>query len=127
MEPVEYCDNLFKATVTIPNNEAASDGVPTQGYALVAILMPILWTAAGIGFQTSLDGVSYKDVYDSGANPLTTDVKVVSTVPQHIAFPQTQAIFGPYLKLTSVTYASVTPVNQGGARVLTLIFRKLFS
>jgi hypothetical protein len=100
--------------------------IATQGMALVAIKIPGTWTAASLGYKVGFDGnaSSLKQVYSAGGNPATTTV-VADT---WIAFPSGDALYGPFLQILSVLAADgTTAVNQGGARELILLFRKLFS
>lgn len=119
--------NLCLQKVTIASGASKTEMIATQGYALVGIMMPATWTAADIGYEANWEGNpnSFVPVYTgSGAASTTT-----ATASKWIAFPTVDAIYANYIKLTSVTAGggSVTPVNQGAARELVLVFRKLFS
>lgn len=118
--------NLFAQVVTIASGASASERIGTYGKALVGILMPAAWTAADIGYKTCLTGndADLVTVYDAGGNASTT-VVAAST---HIAFPTSDAIFVPFLQIQSVAAGggSTTPVPQGAARSLILLFRNLF-
>lgn len=117
--------NLFARQVTIAAGTAVSEIISTQGQALVGIIMPAAWTAANIGYQTCISGRSNDllNVYDAGGNPSQT---VVST-SRHIAFPTSDAIFVPFLALTSMAAGTVTPVNQVAAAVIILLFRNFLN
>lgn len=111
--------------VTIANGAAASEMVATDGKALIGVIMPTSWTAAALGFKTCISGnaTDLLSVYDNAGNAETA----VAAGSTHIVFPSADAILVPYLQITSVTVATATPVNQGGARTLILIFRSLFN
>lgn len=117
--------NLFLQKCTIANGASKSEYIATQGMALVGIMMPAAWTAADIGYEASWDKDKFNPVYGNGGIASTT----VATASTYIAFPQSDAAFIPYLKLTSVAAGggSVTPANQGAERTIYLLFRKLFS
>lgn len=119
--------NLVLRKVTIANGVSKSEMIATDGMALVGIFMPAAWTAADIGYEIGWDGNQLDTfaVY-SGSGIASTTVATASTF---ITFPATDSFYGPFLKLTSVAAGggSVTPVNQGAARDLLLLFRKLFS
>lgn len=121
MTPVENTENLFSEQVTIATGTNAAS-LPTEGRALVGVQMPSAWTAANLGFEVSFDGgATWVTAYDNTGNLLQA---VVST-SRYVAFPVDSAIFAPLLKVKSVTAANVA-TNQGGARTLTLVFRRLF-
>ncbi len=99
-----------------------SEHIATQGKALVGIFMPATWTAAAIGYQVSYDDARYI-VLESNGTPVTT----VADQDTFIAFPLPNAIFAPYIKIASVTVNTATPVTQGAARELILVFRDFVS
>lgn len=119
--------NLVPQTCTIAINASKSEYIATQGWALCGIIMPSAWTAADIGYEGCYTGRlnDMLPVYTGGGVPSTT----VATASVFIAFPSQDAIFIPYLRITSVATGggSVTPVTQAAAATITLIFRKLFS
>ncbi len=117
--------NLNAQSVTIPAGAAVSERISTQGRALVGIIMPGTWTAADIGYQACLSGNDgdMRNIYDSGGAAMTTPVGV----NRHVAFPTPDAIFVPYLRLTSVITVTVTPVNQVAAATIILLFRSFLN
>ncbi len=117
-----FPSNLFGLEVTIPNGAALSEVFAVQGLAIVGLFMPAAWTAAAIGFKIgnnnrAADCVS---VYGAGGDPMTTGVLTAAT---YVAFPASDAIFGPFMQIASVTTLTVTGVNQGADRVLLLVVR----
>lgn len=106
--------NLSKTlTATIANGVAVSDVMIVHPIAVGAIIMPAAWTAAGLTFQGSFDGVNFFDLYDdSGVEyliPVLVSQAIVLNVP----------LVFPYLKVRSGTTGS--PVNQGAARSVVLV------
>lgn len=114
-------ENLWAYQATIPNGASASEGFNTQGRAIVGLVMPAGWTAADLAYSSSLDGATFQQVYDNGGNPEKTKV----AASQNIAIPQSDALFFPNVKLLSVSTADdTTPVNQGAARVITVLLKR---
>lgn len=119
--------NLIAQSVTIASGDSVSEMISAQGLALVGVVMPATWTAAAIGFKACLTGniADLQTVYDSGGNVEGTPANAVQATT--IAFPSSDALFFPFLQITSVVAGSATPTTQGAARVLILLFRRLFS
>ena len=124
-------NQLFIQQVTIPSGTAVSEMIPLQGMSLVGIFTPTNgWTAAAIGFQVGWDAspAAMVNMYDNaGALEqclVSTDAAAASI---YIAFPTTDAIFAPWLRLTSVVANATTAANQAAARVLTLMCRRYLS
>lgn len=115
----DSCENLWRQDAVIPINDYLSDGIFTEGHAIVGILMPAAWTAAKLGFQVSLDGVNWYDVKDSGGN-FEQSVAGASTF---IAIPIADAISSPHIRLKSVDAANAA-VNQAAARTITVVMKR---
>ena len=120
-----YPNNLRAQKVTILNGTAVSEMIATQGDALVAIEMPGTWTAANIGIQACLSGNAskLKNVYDNAGNLQQSQ----AAASEFIVFPWNNAIFGPFIALTSVAAGTTTPANQGQDTELVLLFRRFLS
>ncbi len=119
--------NMTLQKVTILAGTSKSEMIAIQGQAMVGIVVPAAWTTALIGYEAGWDGNQNDTyiVYDGGGNPQTTVVEAVSSF---IAFPSVNAIFLPFMKITSVAVADgVTPELQSETRELIVVFRKLFS
>ncbi len=119
-------DNLFAQTCTILSGASSSELINTAGKALVGIVMPATWTAAAIQYYASIDGSA------SGTHVVkdTTTANLMQTLvvaDDWIAFPLADALFSPWIKLVSVTAASVTPVAQGGDRQIILLFHSFLN
>jgi hypothetical protein len=123
MNNVPNTQNLFTVDVTIANGGSAAPPELTEGYALVGIEMPAAWTAAALGFEVSIDGATFYTAYDNAGNLLQATV----AASRHIVFPLDSAIYGPFLKVKSVGAGTDVAANQGAARTLRLVFRRLFS
>lgn len=115
--------NMVVQQVTILNGASKCEKTAPQGMALVGIQMPAAWTAADLGYEASWDNNVFFPVYSGGGIASTTP----AAASTFIAFPTADAIFAPFIKVTSVAAGTVTPTNQGADRVLYLIFRRLFS
>jgi hypothetical protein len=107
-------EGLERLTATIANGESLSGAVDLGGRKLVAIDMPAAWTAASLTFQASPDGVTYDDLYDGG-----TERALTVAASRYLAQNIGDWVGVRWLKIRSGT--SGTPVNQGGARTLTLV------
>lgn len=121
-----FPNNLRAICVTIPNGAAVSQMFPTQGDAIVGLLMPAAWTAAALQFYGCLSGnpidlLPYKDA--------TTAVYMQTLVAASdlIAFPNPDALFCPFLQLKSVTAGGVVAVNQGADRQVIVLLRHFLS
>lgn len=103
------------ATATIANGASLSGAVDLgAGNRLAAIYMPATWTAGGLTFQVSYDGVTFAELQDdTGA---TISLAVTASVMRRLVLAEWLAF--RHLKIRSGT--SGTPVNQGGDRVLVL-------
>lgn len=105
-------------TATIANGASLSDALDLGNARLYSIQMPAAWTAAALTFQASAEGVTYADVHDTNGTELSYTVaasRFVRLTPD--------PWFGTrFLKIRSGT--SGTPVNQGGARIITLVLRR---
>ena len=104
-------------TVTIPNAASLSPTIPLTTGSPVAVQMPAAWTAAGLTFQASSDGVTFYDLYDHTG----TEVAMAVDALRYIAFNKSfewDAV--RFLKIRSGT--SALPVAQGAARTLTVVY-----
>jgi hypothetical protein len=101
-------------TATIANGASLSDAVDLGGRKLVAIDMPSSWTAASLTFQASVDGVTYDDLYDGA-----TERTLVVAASRYLAQAIGDWVGVRFLRIRSGTAG--TPVNQGGARTITLV------
>lgn len=104
-------------TATIANGGSLSGAINLGYQRLVALVMPAAWTAAGITFQASPDGVTYTDVYDATGAEYSVTVGASHTV----IIPVADLIGMRFLKIRSGT--SGTPVNQGAARAITVVMQ----
>ena len=116
--------------VTIANGASLSAEVDLRHHSLVAIQMPADWTAADLTFQgrpgaddtTPRINETLQNVYDDAGNEVT----VQADADRYIAL--TAAVLDALTGLGRVKVrsgTSGTPVNQGAARVLTLVLAAL--
>ena len=105
--------------VTIPNGAALSEEVSLAGRALVGIVMPSAWTAASITFQGGVVLGTLGNVKDKAGTEYTLTV----AADDFVAFPGLDLVSVRNLKVRSGTAA--VPVNQGAARVIQLVCRRI--
>ena len=109
---------IYTATATIANGASLSGAVDLNNAHLVGIVMPSGWTAASLTFQVSRDGgVTFADYYSATAEYEVT----TAAASRSIGFAPADFAGVDAIKVRSGT--SGTPVNQGAARVLTLVSR----
>ena len=101
-------------TVVIENGASLSGAVDLGGRKLVGIIMPDAWTAASLTFQGSVDGTNFFNVYDG-----TTERALVVAANYYSALAIGDWVGFRWVKLRSGTAG--TPVNQAGARTITLV------
>lgn len=103
------------ATATIANAASLSGAVDLSYARLALILMPAAWTAAGLTFQVSPDGVTYGDLYTDAGVEVSATVAANRVVRLNLS----DWIGVRYFKVRSGTTG--TPVAQGAERILTLL------
>jgi hypothetical protein len=112
------------ASVTIANGAALSGAVNLSDKVLTAIIVPATWTAASLTFQASEDGVTWYDMFDSAGNEETIlSANVVAGRRMYVDPSDFASV--DYIKVRSGSTG--TPVNQGAARVVTLVSRKFYA
>lgn len=106
-------------SATIANGESLSSAVDLDNGKFVGIIMPAAWTAAAITLAVSDDGVTYYPLFDDGGNEVTITVAAGEAISSttsgllHLAYWN-------FVKFRSGT--SGTPVNQGAARTIKIVF-----
>jgi hypothetical protein len=96
-------------TVSIANGASLSNGVQIGAGALVGIILPT-FTSAALSFQSSEDGVTYREAFDAAGVAIT-----VAATTGNCSLPAPAALKGaPWLKVRSGT--SGAPVTQGADR-----------
>ena len=111
--------NIIKKTVTIANGESLSDAVAIPGFTVVRIGLPATWTAADLTFQESEDNSTFYNVSPADSDTEYT-VEAAASALKIIPPSNLLGLLGN-LKVRSGTSGS--PVNQGGARIVTLWLR----
>jgi hypothetical protein len=106
---------IATATATIANGASLSGAVDLGTARLAKINMPAAWTAAVLTFQTSSDGVTYRDLYDSSGTEISYTVAASRSVIVSLA----DWIGTRFVKVRSGTAAAA--VNQGADRALELV------
>jgi len=116
----ETAENLWAEQVTIGAGASNSEGCPTQGRALVGITIPGAWSPAVIGYKGSFDGITFYDLITDATGAL---IQTAADAGCDVAFPQSDALFRPFIKLFSSDAAGV-PVVQAAATDIILTFRR---
>lgn len=101
-------------TATIANGAAITGAIDIGSARLARLATPGAWTAANLTFQTSVDGVTFKNLYDIYGAEYT----VVAAADRAILMPLADFVGVRYFKIRSGT--SGTSVNQAADRILTL-------
>lgn len=95
-------------TATIASTKNLSGAVYLgRALRIYAIKMPAAWDAAGLTFQTSVDGTTWSDVYLPNGDEYSVSVAASTWV---LLDPTYLEGLGPYIKLRSGSSGS--PVNQ---------------
>ena len=111
-------NNYLTFGVTIANGASLSPAIDLRGYEPLAIQMPAAWTAAGLSFEVSDDGIAYADLYNtSGEYTLTVDTSRAIALSN----PNELSAF-KYIKVRSGTTG--TPVLQGADRLIKIIAKE---
>ncbi len=100
---------------TIANAASVSDAINIGNRIPAGLFMPAAWTAASVTLQSSLDGTTWADVYDT----VGSEMAITGTAGGYMAIPGAELLgIGTHLRLRSGTTG--TPVNQGAERLLSL-------
>lgn len=108
--------------VTIANGASLSGAASCDSRSLVGIVMPAAWTAAALTFQIGgftapgLAVGSFSNVYDAAA-----ELSYLADASRYIAVDPIDFLGAQQVKVRSGTAGS--PVAQGAARELYLVFR----
>lgn len=109
----------FYTTAVIAQGASLSAAVELNGYDLVAIQMPVEWTAANLTFQgTVTPGGSYQNMYDDAG----TEIAVTAAGERTIMLNTVTKRLAGLLNIKIRSGTAVTAVNQAQARTLTLVF-----
>lgn len=111
---VEGSVRAINSSVVIASGASLTAAIDLDDARLASIQLPSAWTAANLTFQTSLDGVTYGDWYDSSGVEYT----VTAAASRSIGLQLVDFIPYRYIKIRSGTTG--TPVVQGAARNLIL-------
>ena len=103
---------------TIAASGTLSNTLWQDGLHLVGIQVPSGWTAAGLTFLGSADGVTYQSVFDNN----NTEVVVAAAAGHYHAIPPT--LLSRVLGLQVRSGTSATPVTQTNAVTLQLVFAR---
>ncbi len=113
-------------TVVIPTAaDGLSPAVNLDEDTLVGLQMPAAWTTAAISFQSSVDGVTFGNVFDSAGTEATI-ASGTALVDRFIPF--TKDMVDTFRAIRHVKLRSgvaALAVQQGGARTIKLITRQI--
>lgn len=109
-------------TVTIANGAALSGAADLLGNSLVGVQMPSTWTAASLSFDVSIDGSTYTALYIVNSSMAATEYAITSPAASY-GISLDPAIFAGWRFVKVRSGTSGSPVNQGGARTMTLVVR----
>jgi len=111
-----YLPSTLSVSGVIASGASLSEVFDLGQHRLWAIQMPAAWTAAGLTFQASLDGINYFNLFDNNNVEVTWTVAAAQF--QYELFPAKWLAIR-WLKIRSGT--SGAPVNQAAERVLTVV------
>jgi acyl-coenzyme A synthetase/AMP-(fatty) acid ligase len=118
-----YQDMGEEVTVTIANGAALSDGISLKGKTVVGLLMPATWTAAAASFAVLRTGSTYVPLYNQSGEVVVSASVISASEARWIALNPNDFLGVVGIKVRSGING--TTVNQGGARVVTLIIRAI--
>ena len=102
--------------VVVRLGESITDAIALGLLHLSAIVIPTSWTPANLTFQSSVDGVTWGDVYDGAGNEYKLNVQANGS---YILLDSSAFYTMNYVKIRSGTTA--TPVPQTAERSLQLV------
>lgn len=106
--------------LTIANGDSQTEELNTLGFVPVAIKTPAVWSAANFTFLgCEVTAGTYCPVTDDAG----TEYTVVAAASKWIILNPSAFASHQFIKLRSGT--SSVPVNQGGARTVIVVLRKL--
>jgi len=110
---------IHEITATIALNGNLSAAVYIGGeFSLIGVLYPAAWTAAGMSFQVSFDGVTYHVLRDDSGTEITKTVNA----GEYRELDSSEFKSAIYLKIQSGT--SGAPVAQLAARSIRFYARR---
>lgn len=110
--------NQEYAEATIASGASVSGTVNIGQRMLIGLVMPAAWTTANLTFQHALSSSgTFLDAY----NQFGAEVLIPASASRYITLRPQDFAGWQSLRIRSGT--SATPVNQGAARVIGLIFR----
>lgn len=100
------------------------------GELLAGVLIPTSWSAADLGFQVSLDNVTFNDIVDPAQPAAASYARIPNIAIADEAVYAVPSVLdlqlGQHFKLTSLTVGAITTANQTGDIVLTVIIEKSY-
>ncbi len=112
---VEGSVRAVPSAAVIAASASLSGAIDCEDTRISRIQIPSAWTTANITFQTSVDGVTYADLYDS----FGVEYVVTAAASREIILPLADFLGIRFLKIRSGTTG--TPVTQSAARSLPIM------
>lgn len=112
--------NVLTKTATILIGQSLSGEVDIEGFTIVAVEMPTLWTAANLTFRAaSVTGGTFRNVYDDAGTEVVVTAAADRIIGLDAVLRELSAL--RFLQIRSGTAA--VPVNQAADRTLTLLLK----
>jgi hypothetical protein len=115
VQPDQTANYRGEASVTILSGASVSSSVYVGGHIITGLLMPAAWSAAGLTFQASRDGVDWLDVYDEDGEVIVASAGASRLIILTKRWLEPVA----FIQLRSGTAAA--PVNQGAERTIVIL------
>lgn len=117
-------DAFARMSGTIANGAAVSDAFDISKLQMLcaAVLVPSAWTAADIGFEVSIDGVTWVSLHDDEGNRIKITGVVTNASRLYIAPAKSWALGAfPYVRIVSLNTSNGANINQGADRTVILV------
>lgn len=116
-----YLNQLETINVTIANGASLSGAAVLDGKAVVGLITPPAWTAAGISFEASRDGAAFYPLYTASGEVSIPSAHVAAAESRFFQMEPGDWIGFASLKVRSGLNGAA--VAQGAARTVTLVIR----
>jgi hypothetical protein len=123
--------NVTIETSTIANGASLGSAVNYGLRALVGVIIPAAWTAAGLGFHVSRDGTTFIQMmavdYSTAPAGLDEFEILAADIPtgESVFIPLDPAMFLPFTNVKPRSQTAGSAVNQGAERSVVFVFRDI--
>lgn len=104
-------------TVTIANGASLSDAVCVNDLVAIGLQLPAAWTSATVTLQGSMDGTTFVNIHENGANAEYAFTNAAASVGLSLSWET--MLPWEWIKVRSGTSGSA--VTQGAARTIGVI------